>query len=185
MGNESGFISRGLTRRHLVRTGVAGAAALWFGGFNRLAGLAEAATLKGPLRRASYAGLAGAFAVSVEGATQTLELVDVGDLPVAATRPELRGRDDAFALRLRGSAASAFEQGTRDFRHPELGGFSLFLAPAERAGDAQDYEAIIDRTVPVPGLRDDGSPFPVGSVAIRNHRRHRRHHRHRHRHPGR
>jgi hypothetical protein len=139
---------------------------------------------KAPLRRSSYAGLTGAFAVAAGTGTQMLEFAGVEDLPIAATRPELRGNDDAFTLHLRGDAANAFEQGTRPFSHPQLGEFSLFLAPVERAADSQSYEAIIDRTVKIPGVNEDGAPLPVGSVTIRN-RRHRRRHHHHHRHRGR
>jgi hypothetical protein len=181
MDTHRNLLARGLTRRHVVRAGAAGAAAVWLGGFERLAGLAGATTLKAPLRRSSYAGLSGTFAVAVGAGTQTLEFAGVEDLPIAASRPELRGHDDAFSLQLRGDATTAFPQGTRQFSHPDLGEFSLFLAPVEQATETQTYEAIIDRTVKIPGLNDDGTPVPVGQVTLRNRRRRkRRHHRHRH-----
>ena len=139
------------------------------------------------MRRSSYGSLAErSFQVLVDGHRHTLELVGADDLPIAATVPALQGLDDAFALRFRGAAETAFAGGTRELEHPELGRFSLFLAPIEQPSDAQRYEAIIDRTVPLPrGTDDDGPPpAPVdpprrGEVTVRVRRR--RKHRHRHR----
>jgi hypothetical protein len=177
----------GLTRRRLIGVGAAGAATLWLGGFDRLASIAGASTTSSSLRRSGYLSLSDlSFAVSVDGATHTLELIGVGDLPIAATVPTLIGLDDAFALYFRGTATDSFAGGTRVFQHPDLGEFSLFVSPVDQPDTTQVYEAIIDRTVRVPGLDDDGAPAPVdpprrrADVVIRNRRHHRRHRRHRH-----
>jgi hypothetical protein len=178
---------RALTRRRLMQAGAGTAAALYLGGFERLSGVAGASWAPASLRRSSYAGLAErSFQVWVDGVPQVLELAGADDLPVAATVPSLRGLDDAFALHFTGVAGAAFSGATRELVHPELGRFSLFLAPVEQPGEVQRYEAIIDRTVPIPGLGEDGAPRPVAAprrqeVAVRNRRRRRRRHRHRRR----
>jgi hypothetical protein len=178
--------AHGFSRRRLVQLGAAGAATVWFGGFERLGrGIAAASSAPAPLRRSSYTFLSErTFEVDVEGISHALELVAAEDLPVADTVPSLQGLDDAFALHFTGAADGAFAGGTREIVHPELGTFTLFLAPVEQHSDAQSYEAIIDRTVRIPGLNDDGSPAPVDpprrrELVIRNRRRKhkRRHHR--------
>ena len=174
-----------LTRRRLVQLGAGGAAALYLGAFERLGASAAAAAAPAPLRRSSYRLLAErSFQVWVDGVPQVLELIAAEDLPIADTVTALQGLDDAFALRFTGAADAAFTGATREIVHPRLGRFSLFLAPVDQRSDVQRYEAIIDRTVPVPGLNDDGSPKPVDpprrrEVAVRLRRR--RKHRHRHR----
>ena len=181
MATTPDVISRPLTRRRLAQFGVAGAATAWLGSFERLGGLAAASSGGKPsLRRNSYTWLADrTFSVSADGATQALELVAVEDLPAAATVPSLRGLDDAFALQFRGDTA-ALTQGTHSFSHPELGSFSLFIVPIGPAETSQDYAAIIDRTVRIPGLDEDGAPNPVdpprrrNDVSVRNRRKRRK-----------
>ncbi len=101
------------------------------------------------------------FQVNVDGTTQLLELVAAEDLPVAATVPSLRGLDDAFALEFTGDADGTFAQGPRQLVHPELGTFTLFLAPVEQPTGAQTYEALIDRTVRIPAVDAEGVPARV------------------------
>jgi hypothetical protein len=149
-----------ITRRRLVQAGAAGAATVWLGRFEHIEGIARAAVGSHPeLSRATYAGLSSAT-FGVAGGT-SLELVSVGDLPVAESVPGLQGRDDAFLVRFRGAGATPLTQGTHTMSHPQLGRFDLFIAPVDQAGDEQDYEAVVDRTVRIPGLDEDGGPEPV------------------------
>jgi hypothetical protein len=175
-----------LTRRRLVQLGAGGAAALYLGGFERLSTAAAAATgAPAPLRRSSYALLSDrSFRVTVEGTSQVLELIATEDLPVAATVPTLAGLDDAFTLEFAGSTDAAFAGGIREMSHPDLGDFSLFLAPVEQQTDTQRYEAIIDRTVRISGIDDEGAPKPVDpprrqEAVVRNRRRKHKHRHHR------
>jgi uncharacterized protein DUF6916 len=151
------------TRRRLVQVGAAGAATAWLGGFDRLEGVARAAVGAHPeLRRSTYLGLSTpTFQVAGESGSRALQLVSVEDLPVAHLLPGMRGRDDAFSVRFRGGASEALPQGTHTMSHPQLGRFELFIAPVDQAGDTQDYEAVVDRTVRIPGLDEDGAPDPV------------------------
>lgn len=154
------------TRRRLVQVGAAGAATVWLGRFEHIEGIARAAVGSHPeLSRATYAGLSTAT-FGVAGGT-SLELVSVGDLPVAESVPGLQGRDDAFLVRFRGAGATPLTQGTHTMSHPQLGRFDLFVAPVDQAGDDQDYEAVVDRTVRIPGLDEDGAPDPVKPPAAR------------------
>lgn len=159
-------MSSSLTRRRLLaRAGAAGAGAVWLGALGKgpLADIAGATVFdQDALRRSSYLQLSSpAFTALAEGTSHHLELIAVEDLPIAASVPALRDRDDAFSLRFRGEGRAAFAQGTHELRHPELGSFSLFLAPIEQLSETQDYEAVVDRTIPVPSLGDDGAPEPV------------------------
>jgi hypothetical protein len=170
----------------LVKLGAGGAAALYLSSFERLTATATAATAApAPLRRSSYTTLAERlFQVNVDGIPHVLELIAAEDLPVAATVPTLQGLDDAFALHFAGSTAAPFAGGIREIAHPELGAFTLFLAPVEMQTDTQAYEAIIDRTVRIPGLDEDGSPAPVDpprrqELVVRNRRRKHKHRYHR------
>ena len=159
--------------------------ALYLGGFERLSRAAAATAAPAPLRRSSYTFLAErSFQVDVDGAEQVLELIGPEDLPVAATVPTLQGIDDAFALQFLGDSGGAFAGGTREFVHPQLERFSLFLAPVGPPSDTQRYEAIIDRTVRVPGLDGDGAPAPVNpprrqEIVVHHHRRKHKHRHHR------
>ena len=185
--DASSDFSSGLTRRRLVQLGAGAGVALYLGGYERLSSAAGATGAPAPLRRSSYTLLAERrFQVDVDGIPQLLQLVGAGDLPVAATVPTLQGLEDAFALEFAGDLGGAFAQGTRELSHPQLGTFSLFLAPIERQTATQTYEAIIDRTVKIPGVNDDGSPKPVHpprrqEVVVRNRRKRKGKHRHRRR----
>ncbi len=158
-----------LTRRRLLSeagaVGVAGAATVWLGNLGKgpFSGIATAAEVESEaLRRSSYMELSSpSFTALVDGTGHQLELIGVEDLPVAASVPALRESEDAFSLRFRGDGANAFEQGTHELRHERLGDFSLFLAPIERRTGTQDYEAVIDRTIVLPGSGGDGAPRPV------------------------
>lgn len=150
-----------LTRRRLVQVGAAGAATIWLGKVGEFTGIAQAAGGDG-LRRSSYLDLSTQdFKVSAAGSTYPLELISVDDLPIAAEVPTLRGSDDAFALRFRGDGRKTFEQGIHELSHAQLGSAALFIAPIEKPGASQDYEIVVDRTVKLAGLEEDGSPAPV------------------------
>jgi len=156
-----------LTRRSVVQAGAAGAATLWLGTLNRLGGTAQASAMPtSGLRRSTYLNLPTSnFTASVNGRSHQIELVSVDDLPVAASVPSLQGSDDAFSLRFRGDARDAFDDGIWEFNHPNLGRTTLFVEPIEKRTDSQDYEVIVDRTVRIPGLDDDGAPDPVNPGA--------------------
>lgn len=155
-----------LTRRRLVQIGAAGAATFLVGSRAGFEGVAKAAPVGNGLRRSDYLGISSSsFTASVDGGSRALELVGVEDLPIASRVPSLVNSDDAFSLTFRGDVRGSFAQGTRELSHPQLGKLSLFVVPVERPTDTQTYEAIIDRTVRIPGLEDEGSPKPVDGGA--------------------
>jgi hypothetical protein len=71
----------------------------------------------------------------------TLTLVEVADIQGAQRRS-----DNAFSLLFKGPRGAAAD-GPTSLRHPELGGFELFLAPVAAPGADQRYEAVINRSV--------------------------------------
>lgn len=152
-----------LTRRRFVKVGATGAATIYLGGlgFDRLKGTAQAAsaaTGAGPeLRRSSYLALTSSkFSATADGASRTLELVGVEDLQSALSVPELRGSEKAFSLRFLAPGAEPLKGETRTLSHPDLGSFPLFVSPVGQADPGeQEYEAVIDRTVTLPGLQGD------------------------------
>ncbi|WP_210492447.1 hypothetical protein [Patulibacter sp. SYSU D01012] len=144
----------GLTRRRLLAAGGAGVAVLL------APGAAQAAPLSAELRRTTWAGLAdGRVTATVAGRSVGLELVEVADLPIAAAVPALRGHDGAFALRFAGPPG--LPSGTHGLHHPELGAFALFVSPVGAAGAAPRYEAVVDRTVRIAGVNEEGVPAAV------------------------
>jgi hypothetical protein len=156
-----------LTRRRVVQAGAAGAATLWLGTLDRLGGTARAGGVPtSGLRRSTYLNLPTSnFTASADGSSHQIELVSVDDLPVAASVPSLRNSDDAFSLRFRGDARDAFDDGIWQLNHPNLGRTALFIEPIEKRSDSQDYEVIVDRTVRIPGINDEGAPDPVNPGA--------------------
>ncbi len=147
-----------LTRRRLVQIGAAGAATFLIGSHGGFEGVAQAAASGNGLRRSDYLGLSSSgFTATVDGSSRALELVGVEDLPIASQVPTLVGNDDAFSLVFAGSGPS-FPQGIRELDHPQLGKHSLFVVPVERRTGDQTYEVIVDRTVKIPGLEEDGAP---------------------------
>lgn len=143
-----------LTRRRLVQAGAAGAAVLYVG---ELPAAAQAAGVPVCLRRSGYAGLTGS-SFAADGAA--LRLMAVSDLVRAEREPAFAGRDDAFALRFSGPPEPALAGGIHELRHPQLGSFSLFLAPVGAPGDAQQYEAVVDRSIPLAAAQQD-TPEPM------------------------
>jgi len=141
-----------LTRRNVIQAGAAGTALIGLGGVGRLDAIAEAAGGTPPeLRRGTYLPLSGdRFGIGGPEGARSLRLVSVGDLPTPDGVTELGGRDDAFALRFRGSG-ERLESGIHHLSHPEVGDFRLFLSPIDSSGSTQDYELLVDRTVRVPG----------------------------------
>jgi hypothetical protein len=146
-----------LSRRHLLAAGGAGVAALWLA---PIGGVAEAATLRPELKRSTWLGLSDPnLTGDLAGRSAALRLAEVADLPVAATVAPLRGHDAAFALRFTGPAG--LPQGIYALRHAALGTLELFLAPVGAAGADLRYEAIVDRTVRVAGVNEEGTPVRV------------------------
>jgi hypothetical protein len=143
-----------LTRRRLVQAGGAGAAALYLGG---LAGTARAAGTPAYLQRAGYTALSSAAFTA--GGT-TLKLTEIADLARARHDASFAGRDDAFALSFSGPRDAVLESGIHELRHPDLGRFSVFIAPVENAADAQHYEVVVDRSVRLATARQE-APAPL------------------------
>jgi hypothetical protein len=151
-----------ITRRRLVQAGAAGAATVWLGGLSRFVPDAGASPLTASLKRSTYLGLADrGFKIAIDGSTVPLRLAGVEDLPVAASVPALQGSDAAFSVRFVGSGFSPFEGGTRTLSHPEIGTFQLFVSPVEARSATQTYEAVVDRTIRIPGINEEGAPEPV------------------------
>lgn len=154
-----------MPRRRLLQSGAAGAVGLWIGArvAGRATGVAEAAPLAPQLRRSTWLDVTDpAFQVDVGAGRTPWRLVDVADLPIAEQIPALRDHDAAFALRFSGPAGLA--QGTRTLHHPALGTFELFAVPVEAAaGPSALYEGIVDRTVRIAGVNEEGVPTVVVS----------------------
>jgi hypothetical protein len=152
--------STSLTRRSLLRTGAAAAAAMLVG--LRPWAPAAAAASAGHLLHSSYTGLEGqSFAIGA-GA---LRLLSVSDLAGAAVDPSLAGSEDAFALTFSGPLDAALEAGTHTLSHADLGSFELFVSPVEQPRSDRRYEAVVDRSVGVPK-----SPPKPAVIAIRRKR---------------
>lgn len=153
-----------LSRRRLLQARAAGVAAASFAtGWRTAGGAAHAAGPSDPLRRSAWLTAADGEVALVADPGRSLRLAAVADLPVAARIPALRGHDDAFILRFAGPAG--LEPAIHRLRHPQLGDIALFLAPAD--GDATGlYEAVIDRTVRIPGLdgRERASAAPADAT---------------------
>jgi len=138
------------TRRTLVGAGGAVGAAVWIGlhpGLARALGATGSASVAGTpdyLQRSTYVGLSSTGFTDVTGGSQTvLQLSQVADL----ADPSLTGADDAFSLALTSSDTS-MPQGIRTLSHPEIGQFSVFIAPVGAPGAGATYEVIVDRSVP-------------------------------------
>ena len=132
-----------LTRRALLRTGAAAAAATMLGLRPWAAAPAVAAT-GGHLVRSTYAGLTErSFAAGLA----KLRLLSISDVAGAALDPSLAGSEDAFVLTFSGPLAQPLESRTHTLRHPELGTFQLFISPVKQPSTDCRYEAVIDRSV--------------------------------------
>lgn len=124
----------GLTRRHLIASGVAGAAVL------TLPPAVAAATTSPALRRSTWVELIGAT-VDCDGTG--LKVLAVDDLDFAVER-SIVGHEDAFVVELAGPELAA---DVPVVRHPAFGSASLFVAPVDRPGSVITYQLLVDRTV--------------------------------------
>lgn len=133
-----------------------------------LGGTAEAAPLSAALRRSTWNGLHDPrLTARSQDLVASFELVQVADLPVAESLHGLRGHDGAFTLQF--SGPPGFGRETTTLASPELGTVELFLAPVGLpSGGVQPYEAVIDRTVRIAGINEDGAPLPVQASAARS-----------------
>lgn len=113
------------------------------------------------LRRASWAALAGHDVQVVGG--PVLQLTAVSDLARAASDASLRDLDEAFVLSFSGPANRPLDSEIHQLAHPELGTVSLFVTPVGQVGSSQQYEAVVDRTVRIPGMLD--APAVTGTAA--------------------
>lgn len=152
-----------LTRRRLLRDGAAGTAGLYLA--TRLE-VFDTAALGAPMspavRRSTWLALVGA---TITAGEHPLKVVGVVDLPVADRIPELVGHDGAFVVRFTGdpgiAAATTHVTGPGDLSA------DLFVAPVEGATSHQIYEAVVDRTIRIAGINDEGTPQPVPVPAER------------------
>lgn len=152
-----------LTRRRLLRDGATGTAALYLATrWEVLDTAAIGAPISPVVRRSTWTALVGQ---DVAAGGRSLRVVEVVDLPVATQIAELRGHDGAFVVRLSGAPGLAAE--THGVSGP--GGLSadLFLAPTDAASTPQIYEAVVDRTIRIAGINDEGAPEPVPAPAVR------------------
>lgn len=150
---------RTVTRRRLVQAGVAGSAVLGLAQLGQLEALAKAAVGgPSPFTRSSFEELSPPrLTVRAAAGKRTLDVVSVDDVAAAATIPGLRGRDDVFSIRLRGTG-EPLASAIHPLEHSDLGRFSAFVTPVGEPA-AQEYELLVDRSVPVPGVVT-GTPPP-------------------------
>lgn len=152
-----------LTRRRLLRDGATGTAALLLATrWEVLDSAAIGAPISPVVRRSTWAALVGQ-AVTVGGTE--LRVIDVLDLPVAAQIAELRGHDGAFVVRF--SGAPGLTAATHAVSGPNDLAADLFLAPTDAASQPQIYEAVVDRTIRIAGINDEGAPVPVPAPPAR------------------
>ena len=130
-----------LDRRTFLKAAV-GAAAAGFAPL-RVAGVAAAAPAgDGAMTMATFQPLVNtSFRFDVGNRPVTLPLQAVTD----DRRPGATG--ECFSL-LFGAANPPFGQGSYTVSHPSLAKFSLFVVPVGRAGAAQQYQAVFNRSGP-------------------------------------
>lgn len=144
-----------LSRRRLVQAGGGATALAALGGLPRVA-------IAGPdpdpayLSRSAYTGHVLETFPSSGG---DMVLLAVDDLARAKAEPGFAGREDAFALLFAGPPG--LEGAVYSFDHPNIGPVPLFIAPAGPAGDAQAYEAVVDRSVDLGSGPDRVAPAPL------------------------
>ena len=104
------------------------------------------ATVPDPMDRETFAGHAGSeftFHLAGQAATMTLQEVQDRRRPAALAQPN----GECFALRFRGPADAALEQGTYRVEHARLGAFDLFIVPTGADAHGRFFEALFNRTV--------------------------------------
>ncbi len=136
-----------LTRRRLIQIGGSATAAAYLARFVAPAA-AAAGGVPGFLVRSSYAPLVGTPFAVTGGAAAPLTLTAVSDLVRARAEPALAGSEDAFALSFAGSPDAVLGSGIHELGHPALGTFSVFIAPVDRVVGTQEYEVVVDRSLP-------------------------------------
>jgi hypothetical protein len=145
-----------LTRREAILAGAAAAVT------TALSSSPLALAASSPLSRSTYVALTDhRFLGRLRGTTvrrSAFELVEVADLPRAATLAKYRGSDNAFGLLFDGPLGG--RQGIHMLDHPLLGRINLFLTPVGRPSTVQRYEAIIDRLY----RPTAANPAPTGSA---------------------
>lgn len=152
-----------LTRRRLLRDGAAGTAGLYLATrWEVLDTAAYGAPMSPAVRRSTWLALVGQ-SVSVGG--HSLRVTEVVDLPVADRIPELIGHDGAFVVRFLGDAGLA--GATVLVTGPNGLSADVFVAPVEGSSSQQTYEAVVDRTIRIAGINDEGTPQPVPVPAER------------------
>ena len=144
-GTLSDWVSRTLTRRHMLAGIVGGvgllvassALPLWQGLGGKVAAGVE-------LTQGAFARVVGtAFRVDVaNGQAATIQLLAVHPLPVPLGRAPT---GEGFGLIFTGRLSERFGQGTYTVDHPTLGRFAMFLVPIGPAGPDQRYEAVFNR----------------------------------------
>jgi hypothetical protein len=120
------------TRRRLLAFGGAAAAtAILPGGVARAAGRRVAASTNWLDRATFTARIGQSFTMTRNGGgTVGLTLLAVSDLAGKTSKNRtLAGRADAFMLTFKRAGGGLVEQGTRTFRHAQLGSRQLFVVP--------------------------------------------------------
>lgn len=152
-----------LSRRSLLRSGAGGAVAIYATQLAVLETDAMAAVLQPGLRRSSWLALEDStVAFTSGGITIAGELTAVADLPIADRISALQGHDAAFVLRFRADAE--LPAGIATVRPSTGAPIKLLLT---QVGTADELEAVIDRTVRVAGVNEEGTPDVVSVQAAR------------------
>lgn len=153
-----------LSRRGLLRYGAGGAAAAYATHFQVLESDAVAAILQPALRRASWLALEDpSLTLVAGGVAHTARITAVADLPIASRIPALQGHDAAFVVRLRCDAAIA--SGIATVHGGGLGPVDLFVSPVDGAPGV--LEIVVDRTVKIAGVNEEGEPQVAAVAAAR------------------
>jgi hypothetical protein len=128
-----------LSRRSLLRNGAV--IALLSAVPVSLAQKATAAP-RADLTRSTFTPLLGRTLLMVGGGTAVkVVLSEINDL-VPVNRA---GDEDRFSLVFAAPKGEARSQGIKEFRHPDIGKMSIFVAPTDRGTQAVRFEAVINR----------------------------------------
>lgn len=152
-----------MSRRRLLRDGAAGTAALYLvSHWEVFDTAAHGAPLLPAMRRSTWTALVG---TTIAAGTHALSVVEIADLPIAASIPPLQGHDGAFVVRL--SGAAGLPAGSVAVTAPGGLAADLFVAPVGDRSAPQSYEILIDRTIRIAGVNEEGVPAVTTPPAAR------------------
>lgn len=83
------------------------------------------------------------FQVDRDGEQIELLLIEVSRLK------QSKGQEQ-FSIVFRGPVDQPMAQGIRQFRHPDMGSFELFIVPIKQDGEGYQYEAVFNRFKEIP-----------------------------------